>query len=556
MYSSTTHRTISSLLASAVWLLATCFAAGSGTLAHAQSYDVDAISRAAVQVLVDDGSGSGTLLIVDDEALVFTNRHVVEGFDEATIAVLVDVNAPAEPRFKATLKGFSEAYDFAVLKLTTDMDGNPVSISQLRTGHFDGFTVPDIPLHDGEDKTNNVRRGDNIALFGYPGIGDNELVYTTGIVSSVQMGEYDDQRLPMWYRTNAEMSPGNSGGMALNARGEFIGIPTSVRTEYETGGRLGNLLAVPLVMAVLRDNALTTSWADVQSGKLDFLQSPTYGSVTLDSVTIAEFSTTQMLSGGGIDVSYLGDSCTGYASSNPDLRVHLQDPVTDLSIIFEAIDIDEDTTLIINTPDGKWHCNDDMDIAESLDPGLWFENADAGQYDIWVGSYYDEDLVDGYLTVYQGELASFEDMMFGGDDGLDWTQDTYSGETSLEAGFTPDPHVVELVAGGSVDVAAGEYGDSCTGYASSAPDYRLHWSGKSDTLRILFEAEESGEDTVLIVSTPDTSWLCNDDGHTELNPLVEIRNPEEGQYDIWVGTYQSGEYIGGELKITELSATR
>lgn len=552
MHSPTTPRTISSLLAPLVWLLITSFAASSGALAQAPAYDVDEVSRAAVQVHVDDGSGSGTLLIVDNEALVFTNRHVVEGFDDATIAVLVDVNAPAEPMFKATLKGFSPAYDFAVLKLTTDMDGNAVSISQLRNGHFDGFTVPDIPLHDGEDKNNSVRRGDSIALFGYPGIGDDELVYTTGIISSVQFGEYEGQRMPMWYRTNAEMSPGNSGGMALNARGEFIGIPTSVRTEYETGGRLGSLLAVPLVMAVIKDNALTTSWDDLQPEKLDFLQSPTFGSITLDSVSVQEPSMTDILSGGSIDVSYLGNSCTGYASASPDLRLNLEDPVSSLSIMFVALE-DEDTTLIVNTPDGEWHCNDDMD--DSLDPGLWFENASAGQYDIWVGSYYSEDLIDGVLAIYQGTLESSDDLGFG-DSTLDWTLDTYAGETSLSAGFKPDPHEVELIAGGIVDVSSGGYAEACTGYASSAPDYRLHWSGTTGTLSFLFEADDSDDDTVLIISTPNTDWLCDDDSYTALNPLIEISNPEEGQYDIWVGTYESGEFVGGTLRISEMPATR
>ena len=519
------------------------------------AYDVDAVSRAAVQVRVDNGTGSGTLIILDNEAVVFTNRHVVEGFNEATIAVLTDVNAPAQPMFIATLTGFSDTYDFAVFRLSTDLDGNPVTVQQLRRGEF-GFTVPDIPLQDSNSKDSDVRRGDNIAIFGYPGIGDDELVYTTGTISSVQFGDYEGERLPMWYRTNAEMSPGNSGGMALNTRGEFVGIPTSVRTEYETGGRLGSLLAVPLVMAIMNDgDGLLTSWdGATDSSELDYSQDPTYGSITMDFSNAGEPSHTNLLSGGSVDVSYLGQSCTGYASSSPDLRLQLDDPVGDLSVIFVALD-ESDTTLIVNAPDGEWYCNDDID-SDTLDPGLWFPDAGTGQYDIWVGSYYSDDMIDGVLTINNGSLDDSADVSdSAGESRLDWSLEPFSGVVDLDPGFVPDPHEISVVAGGSVDVAGGDYGSECTGYAAVAPDVRLNWGSDSGLLRILFEADDSGEDTTLIVNTPDGRWLCNDDGGSSLNPLIEMSAGQSGRYDIWIGSYNDGDYISGTLKITELSGT-
>lgn len=527
------------------------------TLAQsAPTYDVDAVSRAAVQVRVDDGTGSGTLIILDNEAVVFTNRHVVDGFDEVTIAVLTDVNAPAEPMFMATLKGFSETYDFAVFTLSTDLDGNPVSVEQLRNGDF-GFTVPDIPLQNSDNKDSDVRRGDNIAIFGYPGIGDDELVYTTGTISSVQFGDYEGQRLPMWYRTNAEMSPGNSGGMALNTRGEFIGIPTSVRTEYETGGRLGSLLAVPLVLAIMNDDdALISSWSgSTDATELDYSLAPTYGTVTMDRSNAGEPSHTNLLSGGGVDVSYLQGSCTGFANDSPDLRLQLDDPIGDLSVIFVALD-SSDTTLIVNAPDGEWYCNDDLGSG-TLDPGLWFADAQTGQYDIWVGSYYSDDMIDGVLTINNGTLDDTADSSNSASEArLDWSLEPFSGIVDLNPGFVPDPHEVSVVAGGSVDVGGGDYGSECTGYAAVAPDVRLNWGDDGDLLRILFEASDSGDDTTLIVNTPDGRWLCNDDGGSSLNPLIEINDAGAGRYDIWIGSYTDGDYINGTLKITELSSTR
>lgn len=528
---------------------------------HAQtpSYDIDSVSRAAVQVRVDDGTGSGTLVIVEGIPTVFTNRHVVEGFDEATIAVLTDVNAPAEPKFIARLTGFSDTYDFAVYTITSDLQGNIVRASDLRSGRF-GISVPDIQVQDVANKDSDVRRGDQVGIFGYPGIGDDELVYTTGIISSVQFGEYDGERLPMWYRTNAEMSPGNSGGMALNARGEFIGIPTSVRTEYETGGRLGSLLAVPFVMAILNDDdGLVASWSDsdnssISSGQLDLSAEPSFGSVSLTNGELSEPYFSELISGGSVDVSYLGDSCVGYAASNPDFRVNLTESGSDLAFVFTADNEVSDTTIIINAPDGEWYCNDD-DSDGSLDPGLRFYGAASGQYDVWIGSYTRDESISGTLGIvdeseFGGTLAP-ENVSAGT---LDVSQEPYFGTASLAAGFTPDPHTVTVSAGGSVDVANGSYGSECTGYASSAPDFKLNWSGDSSRLQIYFVADD-GADATLIINSTDGSWLCNDDAAGTLNPGITINSPANGRYDIWVGAYSQGEYIDGELRITELTTS-
>jgi len=131
----------------------------SAVIAQSQDYDIDETSRAAVQVIVDNATGSGTLIIIDNKPTVFTNRHVAEGFDVATIAVLVDPNAPAQPMFIANLLGFSQEYDFAVYTLTSDLQGNAVTARQLRDGSF-GIRIPDITAQEIGNKNSEVRRGD------------------------------------------------------------------------------------------------------------------------------------------------------------------------------------------------------------------------------------------------------------------------------------------------------------------------------------------------------------------------------------------------------------
>ena len=94
-------------------------------------------------------------------------------------------------------------------------------------------------------------------------------------------------------------------------------------------------------------------------------------------------------------------------------------------------------------------------------------------------------------------------------------------------------------------------GGDCVGYAAQAPDVRLVWDGVSDELRVFFIAN-TADDATLLINLPDGSWVCNDDADGTIDPMVALRNPSQGQYDIWVGSYQRGQFISGTLSITEL----
>ena len=528
---------------------------GNPVLAQSPSYDIDALSRASVQVRVENGTGSGTLLIIDDEPLVFTNRHVVEGFQTATISVLTDVNAPAVPLFSAELLGYSPEHDFAAYRVVSDLEGNPVTADHLRSDAF-GFTLPELVIAGQGKGVQDVRRGDAIALLGYPGIGDDELVYTTGIVSSVQYGELNGQRLPLWYRTNAEMSPGNSGGLAVNAKGEFIAIPTSVRTESRTGGRLGNLLALPYVMALMEDrDSLASSWDGYTSPEegsvLDYTQEPYFGEERFTARDLGSGFRLEMISGGSIDSSYLGNNCVGFAASSPDFRFQLADASELLTITFAADENSDDTTIVVNTPDGAWHCNDDFSES-SLNPGLELGGAASGQYDVWIGSYNAEEFIAGTLTISDAGYSASSAL--GRDPVFNLRAEPHYGSTSLNVGFLPDPHRVSVTAGGSVNVSSQNLGSACTGYAASAPDFRINWSGNTNSLHFYFIADISGEDTTLLVNGADGQWHCNDDAHsTTLNPGISLGSVPAGIYDIWIGSYSEDEWISGELNISEIT---
>ena len=120
------------------------------------------------------------------------------------------------------------------------------------------------------------------------------------------------------------------------------------------------------------------------------------------------------------------------------------------------------------------------------------------------------------------------------------------GTATLRAGFQPDPHVVEVRAGGDRDASRM---NGCAGMVSAAPDYRVAYTAGSG-LALTFRVRSSA-DTTLVINGPDGRWSCNDDTGGSLNPGVTYRTPSSGQYDVWVGVFGS-DTPSARLSITEM----
>lgn len=127
------------------------------------------------------------------------------------------------------------------------------------------------------------------------------------------------------------------------------------------------------------------------------------------------------------------------------------------------------------------------------------------------------------------------------------------GTVSLQANFLPDPNWVFVFAGGTTEgtFTDASSGDTCSGYFSDAPDFRMTFTTGSGLP--LSVTSLSDDDTVLLVNGPDGQWYCNDDTYG-LNSAVTFAAPQDGVYDIWVGTYSDpqGDYASAELGFTEL----
>ncbi len=199
-----------------------------------------ALASVIVQALVEEQGelapawwGSGTVLSGD--GLILTNAHVVIGADALIISLVSRTDQAPIPTYYAQPTQVDNILDLALIQITTDLDGNPVERTSLR--------LPSVQRGDSD----TVDLGQEIHVFGYPGVGGETVTFTEGTVSgfeSEDLGSGDLERV--WIKTDAEIAPGNSGGTAVNESGLLVGIPTIVFAD-ETAGRISRLRPANLV---------------------------------------------------------------------------------------------------------------------------------------------------------------------------------------------------------------------------------------------------------------------------------------------------------------------
>ena len=179
-------------------------------------------SVASISCVLDNGTSSGTGIVMSADGYVITNYHVVDGARQ--IYVLLGEN----DRYAATLVGSDETTDLAVLD---------VEAADLTPAEFGDSSA--------------LRVGDMVVAIGDPLGTELRGTMTDGIVSAINRDLNLSGRQMTLIQTNAALNSGNSGGPLINCYGQVIGINTMKMSSYSsTSATVEGLgFAIPIAAA-------------------------------------------------------------------------------------------------------------------------------------------------------------------------------------------------------------------------------------------------------------------------------------------------------------------
>lgn len=165
-----------------------------------------------------EGSASGIIIGKNDEQLLIaTNYHVVEGADTLSVSFIDGSVAEAQTR------GYDDYRDLAVVA---------VSLEDISDDTMDQISIATIGSSD------DLLVGEQVVAIGNA-LGYGQSV-TTGIVSAknrrLDGSSAGSDKGVNLIQTDAAINPGNSGGALLNMNGEVVGINSSKLASTEVEG--------------------------------------------------------------------------------------------------------------------------------------------------------------------------------------------------------------------------------------------------------------------------------------------------------------------------------
>jgi putative serine protease PepD len=175
-------------------------------LTATQVYDGDSPGVVSIVVRTQSGEDSGTGIVLNDQGLIVTNDHVVEG----ARSIAVTASGSTGTTRAATLVGEEANSDLALIHVVPS-----------------GLGVKPLQLAS----SSGVQVGDSVYAIGNP-YGLNETL-TRGIVSALEreISAPDGARITGAIQTDAALNPGNSGGPLLNEEGEVIGVNSQIASD-------------------------------------------------------------------------------------------------------------------------------------------------------------------------------------------------------------------------------------------------------------------------------------------------------------------------------------
>lgn len=148
----------------------------------------------------------------DDSGLGLSHGDLYHPKGYVVIAPTKSDREVPKPTYVAQVMAGNPNLDIAVVKI----------IGMLKEGQKLPDRLPIVTIKRAD--SDSVKTTNFVGVLGYPGVGGELLTYTEGIVAGFEDQDGDEEIDS--FKTTANINPGNSGGLAVNDKGEQIGIPT------------------------------------------------------------------------------------------------------------------------------------------------------------------------------------------------------------------------------------------------------------------------------------------------------------------------------------------
>ncbi len=212
----------------------------STALTATQIYQRNSPGVVSIVAVTSDGEDSGTGIVLNEQGLILTNDHVIEGAS----SLAVGASGSSGTTRAATLVGEEANSDLALIRV------NP-----------SGLGLKPLTLVS----SSSVQVGDSVYAIGNP-YGLNETL-TRGIVSALgrEISALDGAKITGAIQTDAALNPGNSGGPLLNEQGDVIGVNSQIASDAATVA--GSQPGSTGVGFAISSNTVAQAIKTIESGK-------------------------------------------------------------------------------------------------------------------------------------------------------------------------------------------------------------------------------------------------------------------------------------------------
>ena len=240
-----------------------------------------------VEQFSSESSGSGIIVGEnEDEFLIATNNHVVEGATTLSVCFIGDDVANAEAETRDLASGDINVEDAVSAKIKGTDKGNDLAVIAVQKSDIPEDTRSEIKVAQIGD-SDGLQVGEQVVAIGNA-LGYGQSV-TSGWISALNRNiSTDDGTSSSLIQTDAAINGGNSGGALINAKGEVIGINVAKYSSSSTSSSasvegMGFAIPISSVTDIINNLEQRETRSKVSSDEKGYLGIQGY-SVTSDAV--------------------------------------------------------------------------------------------------------------------------------------------------------------------------------------------------------------------------------------------------------------------------------